>query len=150
MRADRREKTHQGRWRPQGPRNGPPDRRAPSLTLPGAGPAPVLAAGPGPVRRRTRRRSARRAWMFSPAAARPADTRPVRCAWPGDTPAARSGSGGGVTPRGAAAGRAGGTATAGKVGLFPGETPAHIPLDQHLRRALVSQSSRRKIRPNWV
>ncbi|XP_044057658.1 E3 ubiquitin-protein ligase RNF169 isoform X1 [Siniperca chuatsi] len=123
LRADRREKTHQGRWRPQGPPNGLVDRPAPPAA--GTGPGPELGAAPGPARRKKRRRSARRARRGSPAAARPADTRPARSASPTDTPAAKSGSAGGATPRGAAAGPAGGTATAGEVEFFV--SPALVP-----------------------
>lgn len=142
LRADRREKTHQGRWRPQGPPNGLADR--PALPPGGTGPGPGTEPGPGSARRRTRRRSARCARRGRPAAARPADTRPVRSAWPRDGPAAKSGSGGAVTPRGAAAGRAGGTATAGEVGVFPGESTAHNPLCQHHRWRFVLQTNGRK------
>lgn len=106
-----REKTHQGRWRPQGPPIGLVERPAPQPVGPGSGSEP----SPGPALRRTRRRNARGAWR----AARPLDARPARSAYPADTPAA-SGFGRGVTPRGAAAERAGGTATAGEVGVFTG------------------------------
>lgn len=146
LRADRREQTQQGRWRPRGPPNGLADRLA---SLP-AGPVPVpaleLGAGPGLglARQRTKWPSAQRAWRLSPAVVRPADTRPVRSAWPGDTPATRSGSGGGVTPRAAAAaGREGGTVTAREVGVFTVQTTAHIPLHQH-RRWLFVQLMRRE------
>lgn len=77
LRADRREKTHQGRWRPQGLPNGLGDRPAPRPPA-RPGPGSQLGAGPGPAHPSTNPRSAWRARR--PEAARPADTWPVRSA----------------------------------------------------------------------
>ena len=107
-----------GRWRPQGPPNTLAVRPALPSTRPGQCPGPESGSGQAPARRKTTRRSAQPARSSSPARTRPADTRPVRSVWPGDTRAARSGFGRGVSPRGAAAKRAGGTAIAGEVGVF--------------------------------
>lgn len=52
-------------------------------------------------------------------------------------------SGRGGPPRGATAGRAGGTATAEEVGVFTGQTIAHNSLDQHCQLLFVLQTNRK-------
>lgn len=122
---ERREKTHQERWRPRGSPNISPARPVPPPTRPGwRRPDPEQPdAAPGPTLRRAGRRSAGPARSVGPAAAR----RPVPSARPGESRAARSGSGEGVTPTEAAAGRAGGTATVGEVSVFlRGKSSSHV------------------------
>lgn len=133
LRADLREKTHQGRWRPQGPPNGLAVR--PAQQPAGTG------LGLGPARSRMKRRCTRFVLRDSPPIVRPLRPAELR-----DTPALRNGSVGGVTPRGTPAGRTGGTATAEKVRVFSVEGPAHYPPYRHRRWLLVFQTGRKKQR----
>lgn len=73
-----------------------------------------------------------------------ADTQPVRSVEPRDSAAVKSGPGG-VTLRGAAAaGRAGGTATAVEVAVFTGETKAQNPKYQLCCWLFVLKTKRKK------